>query len=201
MTITLTYFDARGRAEPIRLVLAFAGVAFEDRGLTFEQFLQHKPETPLGQLPYLVEQKDGETLTIPQSMAIVRHFAREHGLDGKTERERVAADVAAETAVDLTGALTRLRFSPAWQDEALKAKFAAETVPQHLARLDKLLGDRTWFAAEAPTYADLVIFDALDKVVGNWPESLAAQPRLAALRGRVAALPQLAKYLASRRAA
>jgi glutathione S-transferase len=201
MTLTLTYFDARGRAEPIRLLLAYAGVAFEDRGLSFEQFLKHKAETPLGQLPYLVEQKDGASVTIPQSMAIVRHLAREHGLDGKTEPERVAADVASETAVDMVGALTRLRFSPAWQDESLKAKHAAEVVPQHLGRLDKLLGDRTWFAAEKPTYADLVVFDALDRHVINWPSILEGHPRLAAFKERVAALPELAKYLATRRPA
>jgi glutathione S-transferase len=201
MTLTLTYFDARGRAEPIRLLLAYAGVAFEDRGLSFPQWQEHKAATPLGQLPYLTEERDGRAVTIPQSMAIVRHLAREHGLDGKTEPERVAADVAAETAVDLRGALTRLRFSPAWQDEAQKAQFAAETAPMHLARLDTLLGDRTWFAAAAPTYADLVILDTLDGLLLHWPTILAAHPRLAAFRERALGLPQLAKYLATRRAA
>ena len=33
-SIKLTYFDARGRAETSRLILAFAGAAFEDERLT-----------------------------------------------------------------------------------------------------------------------------------------------------------------------
>ncbi len=199
MTTTLTYFDARGRAEPIRLVLAYAGVPFEDRGLSHEQWAKAKAETPLGQLPYLVVgDADGERV-IPQTMAIVRHLARANGLDGKDELERVAADVAAETALDARTAHSQLRFSPAWADEAAKAKFAAETVPAHLARLDKLIGDRTWFASSAPTYADLVAFDTLDRLVGAWPAILAGSPRLAAFVDRVRALPELASYLASRR--
>jgi hypothetical protein len=34
-TYTITYFDSRGRAEPIRLLLSYAGVPFEDRGIKF----------------------------------------------------------------------------------------------------------------------------------------------------------------------
>ena len=200
-TTTITYFDARGRAEPIRLLLAYAGVPFEDRGLTFDQWAAHKPSAPLGQLPYLVERSGDAEVVIPQAMAILRHLAREHGLDGKDEAERLAADVAAETAVDLRAAFTQLRFSPAWADAAAKAKFGAETVPVHLRRLDKLLGDRPWFASSAPTYADLYVADGLDRIGDTWPDALAAFPRLAAHRERVLALPQLAKYLATRRPA
>lgn len=34
----LTYFNIRGRAEPTRLVFKVAGVEFEDRRLTFEEW-------------------------------------------------------------------------------------------------------------------------------------------------------------------
>lgn len=198
---TLTYFDVRGRAEPIRLLLALAGVSFEDRGMTGEQWAGHKAESPLGQLPYLTE-RDGDSVQhVPQTMAIVRHLARVHGLDGKTEGERLAADVAAETALDLRVAHSQLRFSAAWNDEAAKAKFVAETVPVHLARIDKLLGEQTWAAASTPTYADIVVFEALDRLVGAWPDVLAGWPRLGAFCQRVQALPQLKVYLASRRPA
>ncbi len=35
----LIYFDARGRAEAIRLILAYSGVAWEETRLTKEQWL------------------------------------------------------------------------------------------------------------------------------------------------------------------
>jgi glutathione S-transferase len=204
-TYTLTYFDVRGRAEPIRLLLAYAGVPFEDRGLSGDAWAKERSDAPLGQLPYLTEHHDGEARAIPQTMAIVRHLARQHGLDGKDEGERLAVDVAAETANDARAAHSTLRFSPAWTDDATKAKFAAETLPTHLARLDKLLGDLEWFGsrwasgASAPTYADLVAFDTLDRLVASWPTLLEGWPRLAAFQARVQALPQLAKYLSTRR--
>ena len=198
---TVTYFDSRGRAEPIRLLLAYAGLPFEDRGLSYDEWTKHKADSPLGQLPYLVERGEGEMRVVPQAMAILRHLAREHGLDGKTEGERLAADVACETAVDLRAAQSSLRFSPAWQDEDAKAKFVAETVPPHLARIEKLLGARAWIAASTPTYADLFVFDTLDRLVVVWPKVLEGHPELGAFYERVSGLPQLAKYLASRRPA
>lgn len=200
-TTTLTYFDVRGRAEPIRLLLSYAGVPFEDRGISSGTWPQEKAAAPLGQLPYLTERRDGAAQAIPQTMAILRHLARAHGLDGKDEGERLAADVAVETAVDARTAHSELRYSPAWSDETAKAKFAAEVLPVHFARLDKLLGDRTWFASASPTYADIVLFDTLDRLLGSWPAVLEGWPRLVAFQARVRALPQLAKYLASRRPA
>ena len=203
-TYTLTYFDVRGRAEPIRLLLAYAGIPFEDRGLSGDEWAKEKAASPLGQAPYLTEQRDGETRVIPQTMAIVRHLARAHGLDGKDEAERLGADVAAETANDARAAHSAFRFSPLWTDEDSRARFAAETLPAHLARLDKLLGDGAWFAARgagAPTYADVVAFDVLERLLATWSTILEAWPRLAAFHTRVLALPQLGKYLATRRPA
>lgn len=197
---TLTYFDARGRAEPIRLLFALAGVPFEDRGIG-PTWPEEKAKTPLGQLPYLVARTGDDSLAIPQSMAIMRHLARVHGFYGKTEQECLAADIAADTVNDLRTAFAMLRYSPAWADDAAKAKFASESAPAHLARLDKLLGDKTFFAASTPLFVDVLAFDALDGLVFHWPEMLAGWPRLAAFVGRVRELPQLQSYLGSRRPA
>ena len=49
-SIKLTYFDARGRAETSRLILAFAGVAYEDERLSQEQFSEMKPSLKYGQV-------------------------------------------------------------------------------------------------------------------------------------------------------
>jgi len=42
-SIKLTYFDARGRAETSRLILAYAGVAYEDERITgrISTFFEH----------------------------------------------------------------------------------------------------------------------------------------------------------------
>merc|ERR1712083_279655 len=51
--LRLTYFPARGRAEITRLILAHAGVKFDDIRLTGEDFAKVKPILPYGSMPIL----------------------------------------------------------------------------------------------------------------------------------------------------
>ena len=41
--VKLTYFNLRGRAEPARLILAYAGVDFDDCRVTSEEWQKLKP--------------------------------------------------------------------------------------------------------------------------------------------------------------
>ena len=66
--IKLSYFDARGRAEISRLILAYAGVRYTDQRLTGEQFASVKAKLPWGQLPTI---KYNGTM-IAQSKTIAR---------------------------------------------------------------------------------------------------------------------------------
>merc|ERR1712154_40127 len=75
-TIKLTYFDLRARAEPCRLLLAYAGSKYEDERLpapwdNMAPWTTLKPNTPWGQVPLL--SWDGEV--IAQSMACARFLA------------------------------------------------------------------------------------------------------------------------------
>ena len=62
--VKVYYFDIFGKAEPIRMLLSKAGVAFEDVRLTDEQLAGLKAEGALdyGQVP-MVELDDGTRLT------------------------------------------------------------------------------------------------------------------------------------------
>jgi glutathione S-transferase len=122
-------------------------------------------------------------------------------LYGSTEAEQLRADVAAETAFDVRTRYAELRFSPGWQDAAARAKYIADTAPAGFNRLERLLGDREWFATSGPTWADLLVFDTLDGHLAQWGDCLAARPALARFVARVAALPSLQAYLPTRRAA
>ncbi|MEQ1503447.1 MAG: glutathione S-transferase [Myxococcota bacterium] len=200
----VVYFDIRGRAEPIRLLLALAGQAFDDTRHAFDAWPVHKPTTPLGQAPVLVE-RDGTTeLRIPQSQAILRHLARVHGLYGATEAEHVACDVVVETCGDLRQALAPLRFGPGANDPVAKQKFLTEALPDHLGRMRRLLaaGPKSgWFVAEAPTWADITAFDTVEVLHGFEASSLADAPELLAFADRMRAVPQIAAYLTARAAA
>merc|ERR1712181_135822 len=65
--LRLTYFPARGRAEISRLILAHAGVKFDDIRLSGEEFGKVKPLLPYGSMPIL--EYKGEVIC--ESMAIV----------------------------------------------------------------------------------------------------------------------------------
>lgn len=72
--LKLTYFDGPGRAEPVRVALRLAGLAFEDHRLKFPEFVEHKTKGafPLGAVPVLTV--DG--FAIPQTAAMLRYIAR-----------------------------------------------------------------------------------------------------------------------------
>ena len=78
---TVTYFDVRARAEPIRLILEELGVQYEDRQITDQEWSRLRSSTPFGWLPVY---RDGD-LEIWQSNAIYRHLARVHDLYGSNE--------------------------------------------------------------------------------------------------------------------
>lgn len=43
----LVYFNVRGLGEPIRIIFQYAGVDFEDKKLTFEEFPAYKQSTKI----------------------------------------------------------------------------------------------------------------------------------------------------------
>merc|ERR1712172_25982 len=69
--LRLTYFPARGRAEISRLILAHAGLKFDDIRLSGEDFGKVKPLLPYGSMPIL--EYKGEVIC--ESMAIAKFLA------------------------------------------------------------------------------------------------------------------------------
>ena len=72
--VKLTYFNLKGRAELSRLILAEAGVDYEDCRLERDEWAQLKESSfaPFGQLPVL--EVDG--VVVAQSNSISRLLAR-----------------------------------------------------------------------------------------------------------------------------
>jgi glutathione S-transferase len=70
----LTYFDAPGRAEPVRIAFFLVGIPFEDRRVTFSEFMgmKQRGELPLGSLPVL----EIEGRPMVQTAAMLRYVAR-----------------------------------------------------------------------------------------------------------------------------
>lgn len=67
----LYYFNARGRAELIRLIFATGGQKFEDIRFEMNEWPEYKKKAPLGQAPYLeiIDDKD-RVFRLGQSLSI-----------------------------------------------------------------------------------------------------------------------------------
>ena len=72
--LKLTYFNAPGRAEPVRVALFLAGLPFDDVRIDFAQFgaLRTQGSLPLASVPVL--EVDG--VTMAQTGAMLRYVAR-----------------------------------------------------------------------------------------------------------------------------
>ena len=118
--IKLTYFNGRGRGETARLILAYGGMHYEDRRVSFgnisifscsgynenitEDMPSLKPSLPFGQLPVL--EIDGDT--IGQSMAIARFLANQYGIAGSSNLVKAQVDEVVDVMNDVQDAMVRL---------------------------------------------------------------------------------------------
>lgn len=111
------YFEARGRAEIIRLTLKAAGLEFEDHRFTREQWPEEKKKAPAGLAPW-VETPEGEKLS--ESAAISRYIAQEHGLYGKTAKDNYYMERAIGAITDVFNEMMKMHFSPEADKEQKK---------------------------------------------------------------------------------
>ncbi|WP_170319428.1 glutathione S-transferase [Polyangium spumosum] len=201
----LVYFDIRGRAEAIRLLLAYVRAPYVDRGVPRADWPTLKQTVPLGQVPVLIERSAEGERVIPQSAAILRHLARVFGLDGANEDERVRADVVAETTHDLRAAWARVAYNPGWlKDQAATDAHFRDVFPRFRAILEGLLESSEekgalYFAGPSPTYADFLVFAVLESHCEVVPSCLDGHGSLQRFLDDVRALPAIADYLARRR--
>uniref|UniRef100_A0A1B6DE31 glutathione transferase n=1 Tax=Clastoptera arizonana TaxID=38151 RepID=A0A1B6DE31_9HEMI len=93
----LIYFNARGRAEHIRFIFAYAGIEYEDVRVSKETWSTMRHTVPFGMLPVL----EMDDVVLGQSNAIARYLARQYGLVGKDEIEALQCDFMVDTLGDL----------------------------------------------------------------------------------------------------
>merc|ERR1711994_1044009 len=195
--IKLTYFNGKGRGETARLILAYGGMHYEDRRVSFEDMPALKPSLPFGQLPVL--EVDG--VTIGQSMAIARYLANEYGIAGTSNMVKAQVDEVVDVMNDLQDAMYGTFFE---KDEKAKAektkKVIEETIPKSLANLEKVLEKRggQFLAGNCLTWAELHFLQLAESLETMSPKCVEATPKLANLVERTKNLPNIKKWLEER---
>lgn len=215
----LTYFDATGRAEPVRLALAAGGIPYEDVRIRFQEWPAIKPTTPTGSLP-LLTLDDGTVLT--ESLAILRYVGRvcspplvpEDALDAARVDELVSMTAAAYEAVGATiyiadeAARRAARAKLMAPDSGAGGRAGAPGPPVAtvLAALDARAGSSGWMVGDRPTIADMMVAALVEPLVtgaldGLAPDCLDAFAGVRRIADRVGRLEGVVAYRAAREAA
>ncbi|XP_038605048.1 glutathione S-transferase Mu 3-like [Tachyglossus aculeatus] len=198
MAMILGYWDIRGLANAIRLLLEYTDSAYEEKRYSCgeapdydrSQWLDEKFKLGLDfpNLPYLI---DGNT-KLTQSNAILRYIARKHNLCGETEEERVRVDMLESQAMDFRMQLVRVCYDPDY--EKLRLGYL-EQLPAQLKLFSQFLGKRKWFAGNKLTFVDFLLYDVLEQNRMFEPKCLDEFSNLTEFLARFEALEKIAAYI------
>jgi len=198
MAPILGYWKIRGLAQAIRNLLTYAGEEFEDKmyqtgpapDFDRSSWLDDKFKLNLDfpNLPYYI---DGD-VKLTQSTAILRYVARKHNLLGKTEEERIRADMLLNQIEDYRRNFVMLCYDPNFED--LKAGYLKE-LPNVLKALSDFLGKNKFFAGENVTMVDFLAYEFLHQQVTLKPDSLDEFSNLKEFKESFESLPTLSDYL------
>mmetsp|Transcript_4415 Transcript_4415/g.5114 ORF Transcript_4415/g.5114 Transcript_4415/m.5114 type:complete len:252 (-) Transcript_4415:83-838(-) len=196
------YWPARGRGQQVRLVLAEAGVEFED-----VSFDMTKEESKLsffanckkigGHLTTNIPMVDIDGKILTQSSAVMKYLGRRFSLYPSNLDDAYTVDMLLATAEDLRSA----NYKPMKMfggSEADKQHYKTDVLPVHLSNYERLLGDKDYFTGRTLTVADLSLYDTLHVVECQVPGTLREYPKLKSFFDRVQARPTLAKFLGSK---
>lgn len=212
--ILLGYWDIRGLAQPIRLLLAYAGADFEERRYTTiaasdfdkSEWALEKANNKLNlafpNLPYLV---DG-SVKLSQSHAIMRYLGRKFNLIGTTEIELAHCELVEQQIADLRTAFMKLCYSPSFErlQEGTCSKADClgvlnggfiDRFAHMLQEISAFLGERKWFLNEKLTYVDFLAYELLFQMY-VWNSSVFKNvTNLTDFITRFEALPQISAYM------
>jgi glutathione S-transferase len=225
MAYELYYWPTiQGRGEFIRLALEEAQVPYRDvaRGKGGVEQLMKKMAagpTPPFAPPFLVA---GEQ-TIAQVANILLFLGAAHGLAPRSGAGRLWVNQLQLTIADMVAEVHDthhpIAVSKTYEQQSKEAKqraaaFVGERIPKFLDYFEGVLaprgqqrsqqrGKQGWLVGSKRSYADLSLFQLLEGLQYAFPKAMARElgprTRLAQLRAQVAALPNIAAYLASKR--
>ncbi|KAF4526978.1 hypothetical protein B566_EDAN001525 [Ephemera danica] len=175
----MTYFKFHGLGEPVRFMMAYTGVTWEEELIEVEDFPKHK------------------------AAAILRHLARRAGdLYGVSEMDALLCDVAYDTITDLRMLLLSYFYEPHEESKAQKKKqVLEELLPMYLRNFEELVSNNGGhFVHGQLTWVDIA-YAALIDYMSHMAETdlLADKPALRKLRDLVFSLPAIKNYIATRR--
>ncbi|NVJ58799.1 MAG: glutathione S-transferase family protein [Gammaproteobacteria bacterium] len=203
-TIKLTYFDVDGgRGEPIRLILSWAGIDFEDNRFPFSEFAEVRKKTPFKQVP--IVEMDGAVIT--QTNALCRYFGKLAGLYPDNDMAALLCDEAMDVIEDITAKFVAT-FSLKGDDLKQSRETLADGPLKHvLSWLEQRVTDSNsgWLAGGEVTIADLKVWVFVRSLLSGQFDHISPTlvfelaPKVVEHCNKVAALPKLVEYYSKRK--
>jgi len=194
----LTYFNGRGRAEPARLIFAYAGANYEDHRVEHADWPALKSKFPFGQMPVL--DIDGKT-QLAQSKAIARYLGREFNLVPSDHILAAKADMFVDGHDDVLKHFVPwfLEKDPAKKKEIWQ-KLETEHIAPFLKLYEKFLTETGtgYFVTNSVTWADLYLFEVLHSLKNVSPHLFEGHPKLVEFINKVANEPKIKAWIEKR---
>ncbi|XP_013875683.1 glutathione S-transferase Mu 3 [Austrofundulus limnaeus] len=201
MAMTLGYWDIRGLAQPIRLLLEYTDTKYEEKLYScgeapdYDKTCWINEKDKLGinfvNLPYLL---DGDR-KIVQSNAIMRYIARKHNMCGETEDEKVRVDILENQAMDFRNGFVMMCYT----DLDNKKPGYLKNLPGVLKQFSDFLGGMKWFAGDKITFVDFIMYELFDQHRMFHPSCFDDFQNLKDFMDRFENLDKIAAYMKSDR--
>uniref|UniRef100_A0A8B9TZJ1 glutathione transferase n=1 Tax=Anas zonorhyncha TaxID=75864 RepID=A0A8B9TZJ1_9AVES len=175
----LHYVNARGRMEPIRWLLAAAGVEFEEAFLETKDDLK-KLQTNGDLLFQQVPMVEIDGMKMVQTRAILNYIAGKYNLYGKDLKERALIDMYVEGLADLNELISSNFFQPADKKEEHLATVMDKAATRYFPVYEKVLKGhgQDFLVGNKLSRADVQLLEIILLVEESKPDILAKFPLL-----------------------
>ncbi|XP_065486759.1 glutathione S-transferase-like [Caloenas nicobarica] len=192
----LHYVSTRGRMEPIRWLLAAAGVEFE------ECFMKTKDDlTKLRKDGFLLFQQvpmvEMDGMKMVQTRAILNYIAAKYNLYGKDLKERALIDMYVEGLFDLNELIITYDYGPADKKEQQLATILDKATNRYFPVFEKVLKEhgQDFLVGNRFSRADVQLLEILLMAEECKPDILAQFPLLQSFKARISSVPTIKKFL------
>nr|1XWG_A Chain A, Glutathione S-transferase A1 [Homo sapiens]1XWG_B Chain B, Glutathione S-transferase A1 [Homo sapiens] len=192
----LHYFNARGRMESTRWLLAAAGVEFEEKFIKSAEDLDK-----LRNDGYLMFQQvpmvEIDGMKLVQERAILNYIASKYNLYGKDIKERALIDMYIEGIADLGEMILLLPVCPPEEKDAKLALIKEKIKNRYFPAFEKVLKShgQDYLVGNKLSRADIHLVELLYYVEELDSSLISSFPLLKALKTRISNLPTVKKFL------
>ncbi|XP_048792966.1 glutathione S-transferase-like [Lagopus muta] len=192
----LHYVSVRGRMEPVKWLLAAAGVEFEERFVETKEDLR-KLRTDGFLLFQQVPMVEIDGMKLVQTRAILNYIAGKYNLYGKDLKERALIDMYVEAMADLYDIIMNHDFKPANEKEKDLANIMDKATNRYLPVFEKVLKDHghDFLVGNKMSRADVNLLETILMLEEFKADALAKFPLLQSFKARMSNIPSIKKFL------